>query len=304
MTHQPKCLWAVDPFADKRTQLTVAKHLKEFLKGDSTQVEPTAVINPGQILIPQADGQEGREKFKLAAQSKLEKITQGLKLPMTDSSIVFSDSYSQRKSVETLIHYAKEKHANFIALGTHAREGFNRWLLGSFAETLLLQSPVPLLIVNPRSHKPEKIKTVLYATDLSEASEKGVEKIIPVLKGLKAKLILFHKMDYVLPETYSLIYRSDVYEQYLKDDEKQRHVKLETLEKKLNAQGIKVEIIVDDRPGFVPEAIVKAAKKHKAQVIALVSQTGTAGATFLGSITRQVVRTASCPIWTWHVPKT
>lgn len=302
MTHSSTTIWAIDPFSDKRNQLKVAQHLKEWTRQSEMKIEPTSVLNPGQLRIP-ADSDGVKTKFKMAAQKAFEKITRATKIPnLGEPSVVFSESYSQRKSVETFLDFAKERKANLIAVGTHARTGMQRWLLGSFAETLILQSSVPLLIVNPKTHLPKKIKTVLFPTDLSEASEKGLNKLLPDLKRLKAKVILFHKMDYVLPETYSMIYRSDLYEKYLTEDEARRHKALEKWEKKLTNEGIEVEIVIDDKADFVPKSITKAAKKHKAQLIALVTHTSPASAAILGSISRQVVRSSDCPVWSWHAP--
>jgi nucleotide-binding universal stress UspA family protein len=168
------------------------------------------------------------------------------------------------------------------------------------AESLILQSTIPLLIVNPKVQTSKKIKTVLFPTDLGDASERDLKKLIPYLKRLNAKIVLYHKMDYVLPETYSMIYRSEVYERYLKEDETKRKTKLEAWAKKLQTEGIKYEIVIDNKPSFIPKSIVAASTKHKAQLIAIVSHTSSTNAMFLGSISRQVVRLANCPIWSWH----
>lgn len=293
-------IWAIDPFSEKAIQLKIARHLREFLSQSSIQVEPTAVLNPGQLRLPQLEDSL-KPEFKMAAQKALDAITKAVKIPnLLPPSFIFSQHYSQRKSVSTFLEFAKERKAEFITLGTHARSGVQRWLLGSFAESLILQSQIPLLIINPKVHKAQKIKTILFPTDLSPACDKGLNRLLPTLERLKAKIILYHKIDYVLPETYSLIYRTDLYNKYLKDDEGNRRAQLEKWSKKLAEKNIKCEIIIDDKPSFIPKAIVSAAKKHKAQMIALVSHTGSTSALFLGSITRQVVRLADCPIWSWH----
>ncbi|PJI99284.1 nucleotide-binding universal stress UspA family protein [Acidovorax sp. 69] len=56
------------------------------------------------------------------------------------------ESYSGRVS-ELVLAKAKEWGAQIIVLGTHGRRGVGRMLLGSDAEQVLRQSPVPVLLV-------------------------------------------------------------------------------------------------------------------------------------------------------------
>ncbi|MCW3481860.1 universal stress protein [Neisseriaceae bacterium JH1-16] len=65
-----------------------------------------------------------------------------------------------RELARTLVDYATGHAADLIVLGTHGRTGLRHLLLGSFAETVLQESPVPLLIArgrddeaHERSHK-------------------------------------------------------------------------------------------------------------------------------------------------------
>lgn len=56
------------------------------------------------------------------------------------------ESYSGRVS-DLILTEAKEWGAQIIVLGTHGRRGVGRMLLGSDAEQVLRQSPVPVLLV-------------------------------------------------------------------------------------------------------------------------------------------------------------
>ena len=56
------------------------------------------------------------------------------------------ESYAGRVS-DLVITKAKEWGAQLIVLGTHGRRGVGRMLLGSDAEQVLRQSPVPVLLV-------------------------------------------------------------------------------------------------------------------------------------------------------------
>ncbi|MBV8198541.1 MAG: universal stress protein [Candidatus Eremiobacteraeota bacterium] len=49
-----------------------------------------------------------------------------------------------------ILKYAKEVGADAIVMGTHGRGGIRRFFMGSVAETVLRESPVPVIIVRER----------------------------------------------------------------------------------------------------------------------------------------------------------
>ncbi len=59
---------------------------------------------------------------------------------------------------ELILQEAKKADADLIVMGTHGRRGLPRFLLGSDAESVLRESPVPVLLVreaaSPRQHGP------------------------------------------------------------------------------------------------------------------------------------------------------
>lgn len=62
---------------------------------------------------------------------------------------VFHTARAQRERVaDVIIHYANEKQCDLIVMGTHGRTGFDRLLLGSVAEGVAHNTPVPLLLVH------------------------------------------------------------------------------------------------------------------------------------------------------------
>jgi nucleotide-binding universal stress UspA family protein len=52
-----------------------------------------------------------------------------------------------RDPAEVLIASAESSHADLIAIGTHGRGGFNRLVLGSVADGVIRNSPIPVLVV-------------------------------------------------------------------------------------------------------------------------------------------------------------
>jgi Universal stress protein UspA and related nucleotide-binding proteins len=49
----------------------------------------------------------------------------------------------------TILDYAEENGVDLIVIATHGRSGLDRVLLGSVAERVLRQSPLPVFVVKP-----------------------------------------------------------------------------------------------------------------------------------------------------------
>ena len=48
---------------------------------------------------------------------------------------------------KSLVDYATEQKADLLVLGTHGRTGLMHLLMGSFAETVMRETRLPLLII-------------------------------------------------------------------------------------------------------------------------------------------------------------
>jgi nucleotide-binding universal stress UspA family protein len=54
------------------------------------------------------------------------------------------------RAAEAIVDEAKKYHASLIVLGTHGRRGMKRIVMGSDAEEVVRNSPVPVLLVRSR----------------------------------------------------------------------------------------------------------------------------------------------------------
>ncbi|MGC1453402.1 MAG: universal stress protein [Candidatus Sulfotelmatobacter sp.] len=91
-----------------------------------------------------------------------------------------------------------QKQIDLIVLGTDARRGIEKVLLGSVAEQVYRDASCPVLTVGPHSYQdrrvdlPGEIRTYLFATDFSEASLRALPQAVSLAHQTKAKLILLH----------------------------------------------------------------------------------------------------------------
>lgn len=82
------------------------------------------------------------------------------------------------------------KKADLIVMGTHGRSGLNRWMLGSVAERVLRESPVPVLTV--RSAPRETIRRVLCPVHDTELSRRALNFAAGLATCFDAGLTVLH----------------------------------------------------------------------------------------------------------------
>jgi nucleotide-binding universal stress UspA family protein len=96
-----------------------------------------------------------------------------------------------------------QQQIDLLVVGTHARRGIEKVLLGSVAEQAFRDASCPVLTVGPHSYLdrrvelPGEIRTYLFATDFSEASLRALPQAVSLTRQTRAKLILLH----VVPAT-------------------------------------------------------------------------------------------------------
>lgn len=74
---------------------------------------------------------------------------------------------------EAVLDYRSEIGAGSVCMGTHARRGVRRWLLGSVAEKVVRASPVPVLTAGPDAAAwgEDGLRRILVPVDLSPMME-------------------------------------------------------------------------------------------------------------------------------------
>ncbi len=295
-----RVIWAVDATAkESKLQVSTFKALSKILGPKQTSVEPVAVMGP-LVEVPNASFAGYLVAQRNEIVQKLKKMVAQLKdrriMPPT---ILTRDGISTQGVVDELLDYAHFIKAELIAVGSHSRTGLNRLVLGSFAETLLLKSDIPVLVINPTTKQTKAVKHLLFATDFSDASHEAFEQVVALAAQLKARVTLYSKIEYFVPQTFELMKVSH-YQDYLesdKADRKRRGQKWCALAAK---SKVKAELVLDDRPAYIAEGIVDTAKKKKADLIALASCSGKLETALIGSVVRKVVRLAKEPVWIVH----
>jgi nucleotide-binding universal stress UspA family protein len=188
-----------------------------------------------------------------------------------------------------IIDFARETKPDLLAMSTHGRGGVDRWLRGSVAERVLRSSPVPLLMVNPRTHSGSKIANVLVPLAESVTSVQLLESLIPLARTFGARLtLLFVDWDAATDTKAQATRRREM---------RKRDVEewLAGPMARLAAEGIEAEVRIVH--GDVAEEILRAAEPDAFDLLAL-STHGRSGASrwLLGSVAEKVLAQCRIPI--------
>ncbi|RME17012.1 MAG: universal stress protein, partial [Bdellovibrio sp.] len=163
-----------------------------------------------------------------------------------------------------------------------------RFFIGSFCETLLFQSPISLLILNPHAPAPKRIQNIFFPSDLSNQSLKLFRKVLFRANKLQAKVTLYHKLA-----DDSLIWDKKTKEKCLNSPE------VKKFKKWADKFEVPLNVVVEKHPDHLTQRILKLSRKSH-QLIALTTHTGRIGSFFVGSTPRQVVRMTTLPVWLIH----
>ncbi len=281
----------------------------------SVEVTPIYIFQVGEIM----ESFPGRSKksqaavkgFVEAARRSLQKSTEALGLNgirFNKPVVVPHPSSNPGSSARAFEKVVRTSGYQLVVMNTHARHGFSRWILGSFAESFVLEASVPTIILNPKAKEPQGLKTLFLATDLSDKSETSFLSLLNLASAVKGEVVLYHKLidrfqpllamaspmaGVTLPE--SVLRKAEARSKALH--------KISRLEKRAEAAEIPMRIILDDTLGSISESILAAAKNEKASLIAVTARSGLLASALIGSVSRQVVRTSEVPVLILHTKK-
>lgn len=191
---------------------------------------------------------------------------------------------------------AGELSPDVVVLGSQGRHGLPRLVLGSVAEHVVRESPVPVLTVHPSDDVPilgsvaDRVGRILAPTDLSEASQRGVDVAVTLALALGAALTLV--CVYELPN-----YAYYALEEVAADAEA-------TVRRSLDEIVARVRLRLPDAEGIVRtgppwKGILDVARERRVDMVVL-STHGRRGLehALVGSVAEKIVRLSPVPVLT------
>ena len=177
---------------------------------------------------------------------------------------------------------ADQLHSDLIVMGTHARRGWRRAVLGSVTESVLHSSRVPVLTVSRQNllpgHGPEAITRIVCPTNFTPVAQASLRIAATLAARLNAELIVLHAVE----------------------SGEERDVR--TAEERVRREaGPEVGEVVTYRDlvvrGGAAERVLDCADDVGADLLVIGAQHKIfRDATVIGTTTERLIRFASCPV--------
>jgi len=200
----------------------------------------------------------------------------------------------------TILAHATSMSADLIAIGTQGHSGFERLVLGSVAERVLRKASCPVVTVSPQTPPealavPTPARPVICAVDLSSSSPAALRWASTLAVKAGAGLLVVHVAELPLEAPAPPSPEWAAVRDRLVGAARER---LDALTAEAAKPPRFDQRIVMGRPH--DEILRLAGQEHAGLIVMGVRGRSAVDMTIFGSVTRQVVRRATCPVLTVH----
>lgn len=194
------------------------------------------------------------------------------------------------KPAAAIVSLAEELDADLLVIGTHARHGLSKLIMGSCAEGIIHHAKCPVMTLGPKAKTPAKegfnLKTVIFATDLLHNAAEKAETALAFAQESLAKVYMCHILNETEADRLEAI-----------DMRSESELALLRLVPVSTYEWCNMEYVVAS--GDIGEHIVALAKSTEADLIVLGARRTTSYATSLTkSVVESVLVEAECPVMT------
>lgn len=142
------------------TSLNALKHAADLAGAGNARLTLVHVANPAEYmaLAPEFLQHESYEAAAIAQGNEVLDFAENSAKEQGVADVVkhlLVANKGAREMAQELVDYAASQGADLLVLGTHGRSGLMHLLMGSFAETVMRQSHLPLLVIRSTESEQE-----------------------------------------------------------------------------------------------------------------------------------------------------
>lgn len=203
-----------------------------------------------------------------------------------------------------ILEAVKENHADLVVMGTHGRSALAHFFLGSVAEKVVRHSSVPVLTVAPSRpgyRQDPGYRKILATFDFSKHSKEAVRGGKRFADRYSAHLQVLYVIEQEVQPGYYETWKKSMIQDVPEIEAEAKRSLVDTLGKE-GFEELEFCVEVGTGSGRASQRISSFAEEQAADLVVM----GTHGLSgfehvLLGSTTERVVRTAPCPVLTFHL---
>jgi|GEM_PF-4124889 len=307
MTSHP-IVWAIDLYQENTRMWKRSKELAACVSRTLGQPLQPVYISDTAFFRPLSS--DLATKVKQAKDSSRTRMKRLLK-PLHDSevnepAVLQAFGFNEEVEAKKVGRYAIRSKAPLILAATEGRRGLARAIGGSFVETLVAKSRVPVLLVNQESRPVREIRNIVFVTDLSRASNLAFKKICDFALAANARIEVLS----ILPDPalWGAELAAPVGVGYSANipsfaSEKKRLKRIgDRLVRLGREKGLDVSLALEsNQSASVVSAILDSESVSDANLLAIAATRDTSKLHFFGSVAQEVIRRSPIPVWTCRV---
>lgn len=203
-----------------------------------------------------------------------------------------------------IVEYAREHDIDSIVMGTYGRGDFERFAVGSVADSVVRTAPMPVVTVPSRPTdepgRPAPFETLLFPTDASEHAEAAARRGLDLAASLGGTAHFLTVADTTLERRIPNLFAD---EETRRERDELMNERVTSLATVARERGIDTTTTV--LSGEPATEIVRYAREHDVDGIVM----GTRGRSgirrvLLGSVANKVIRTSPVPVVTVRAEET
>lgn len=302
-----KIIWSIDAFEEKEDlQEKAARVLGVFQNKTYAQIEPVFVLGATEMNWPVDYSAEWMHELQVNLRLHLEEVLLTAGFPhILTPKIIVEPLASTGAAVEALLEYAQKEQVDLIIVSSHGRRGLDRFFLGSFAETLLVHSQIPVLVIGNKINVEPQFSRILFPTEFGDYAREAFRRTVSAAKRMGADLILYHAVPLparivmdtgYYPSLYGVEGEMVSLEDFLQIQSEQQTKRAQSWADWAKSEGVACKVVVETAANPVDDLICRHASMEACDLIIMEGQSGPIKVALLGSIARNVVRAAPCPV--------
>jgi len=164
------------------------------------------------VINRQTKASLGKTDTGTAVEKKLKELVKSIK---SNSKVAVDYIYREGSIFDVITEVANELKVNMMILGTHGKRGLQH-LTGSYAMKVIIQSPVPVIVVQKRQITDHGYKKIVFPIGLYTESRQQVFYAIVTSLLFKSEIMIYKQTSNQVADTTKLnIITSQIEEQFI-----------------------------------------------------------------------------------------